>query len=341
MNTPDFGELEKVLIGETPIRPVLFEFFLNDKLYNHLTGRHIENCSTNEEKIAIVIEAFRNAGYDYVTLPCWFTDTLKFESGTKHKEASISLNAGSVITDRASFEAYPWPDPNKGDYGIIERIANYLPDGMKFIGHSDGGVLENAIALVGFERLCFMIYEDEDLTKDIFDAIGSRLLRHYELLCRYPSIGACIVNDDWGFKTQTMLPPDVLRKFVFPWYKEITAFIHRSGKPVILHSCGNLAEVMDDIIDYIGVDAKHSFEDAILPIEQAYELYSSRISLLGGVDMDFLARGTPAEIKARAVNLLKLTADKGKYALGSGNSIPEYVPFENYFAMINAVKEIN
>ncbi|MGB9747142.1 MAG: hypothetical protein ACPLXM_09465 [Bacteroidales bacterium] len=91
MNAPDFGELEKVLIGETPIRPVLFEFFLNDKLYHHLTGKHIENCSTNEEKIAIVIEAFRNAGYDYVTLPCWFTDTLKFDSGKNHKEVDMNF----------------------------------------------------------------------------------------------------------------------------------------------------------------------------------------------------------------------------------------------------------
>jgi len=340
MAKPDFGELEKILNGELSSRPVLFEFFLNDKLYNHLTGKQIENCTSNEEKIAIVIEAFRNAGYDYVTLPCWNTSTLKFKSGEKHKEESISLNEGSAITDRASFEAYSWPDPDLGDYDIISRVAGYLPDKMKFIAHSDGGILENAIALVGFERLCFMIYEDEDLTKDIFDAIGSRLLKHYEHMCRYPAIGACIVNDDWGFKTHTMLPPDVLRKFVFPWYKEITTAVHRSGRPVILHSCGNLTEVMDDIIEYIGVDAKHSFEDAILPIEKAYEQYSSRITLLGGMDMDFLARANPADIKDRAVNLLKLTAARGRYALGSGNSIPEYMPFENYFAMNSAVEEM-
>lgn len=340
MAKPDFGELEKILNGELSSRPVLFEFFLNDKLYNHLTGKQIENCTSNEEKIVIIIEAFRNAGYDYVTLPCWNTNTLKFEGGEKHKKESISLNEGSAIFDRASFEAYPWPNPDLGDYDIISRVTQYLPDKMKFIGHSDGGILENVIALVGFERLCFMIYEDEDLVKDIFDAIGSRLLRHYELMCRYPAIGACIVNDDWGFKTQTMLPPDVLRKFVFPWYKEITAAIHRTGRPVILHSCGNLAEVMDDIIDYIGVDAKHSFEDSIVPIEKAYEQYSSRISLLGGIDMDFLARGSPAEIKARAVNLLRMTARRGRYALGSGNSIPEYIPFENFFAMNSAIEEM-
>jgi len=340
MNTPDFSQLEMVLNGERPSRPVLFEFFLNDKLYHYLTGKQMENSSTNEEKIAIVIEAFRNAGYDYVTLPCWNTNTLKFKSGEKHKEESISLNEGSAITDRASFESYSWPDPDLGDYDIISRVARYLPDKMKFIAHSDGGILENAIALVGFERLCFMIYEDEDLTKDIFDAIGSRLLKHYEHMCRYPAIGACIVNDDWGFKTQTMLPPDVLRKFVFPWYKEITAAVHRSGRPVILHSCGNLTEVMDDIIEYIGVDAKHSFEDAILPIEKAYEQYSSRITLLGGMDMDFLARANPADIRDRAVSLLKLTAARGRYALGSGNSIPEYIPFENYFAMNSAVEEM-
>ena len=164
MGTPDFSQLEMVLYGERPSRPVLFEFFLNDKLYHYLTGKQMENCSMNEEKIAIVIEAFRNAGYDYVTLPCWNTSTLKFKSGEKHKEESLSL--------------------------------------------------------------------------------------------------------------------------------------------------------------------------------MVYEQYSSRITLLGGMDMDFLARANPADIRDRAVNLLKLTAARGRYALGSGNSIPEYIPFENYFAMNSAVEEM-
>ena len=145
-----------------------------------------------------------------------------------------------------------------------------------------------------------------------------------------------IVNDDWGFKTQTMFDPDTLRKFVFPWHKRMVEAIHNRQKPAILHSCGNLAAIMDEIIDDLKYDAKHSYEDGILPVEQAYEEWGSRIAILGGIDIDFLARRSPYEIAKRAKALLTQTGCKG-YALGSGNSIPAYIPVENYMAMIQSV----
>jgi uroporphyrinogen decarboxylase len=207
---------------------------------------------------------------------------------------------------------------------------------MKFIVPGPGGLLENVINLVGFENLCFMFFEDEDLVKDIFDCVGLRLLRFYEKCSQIEQVGALIVNDDWGFKTQTMFDPDTLRKYVFPWHKRMLEAIHNEQKPAILHSCGNLSTIMDDIIDDLKYDAKHSFEDIIVPVEKAYEEWGDRIAILGGMDMDFLARQTPHEIAKRAEALLTQTGCKG-YALGSGNSIPAYIPVENYLAMIQSV----
>ena len=38
--------------------------------------------------------------------------------------------------------------------------------------------------------------------------------------------------------------------------------------------------------------------------------------------------------------MLERTAGRGGYALGTGNSVPDYVPDENYFAMIRAALEV-
>ena len=181
---------------------------------------------------------------------------------------------------------------------------------------------------------------DEALTTEIFDAVGSRLLRFYELVAPVETIGACIVNDDWGFKNQTMFSPDMLRRWVFPWHKKMAAAIHQAGKPAILHSCGQLQNVMDDIIDDMDYDAKHSFEDQITPVEDALDRWGSRIAILGGIDVDFLARSTPGAIIMRAKALLERGATEGGYALGSGNSIPDYIPDENYLAMISTINTL-
>jgi uroporphyrinogen decarboxylase len=219
---------------------------------------------------------------------------------------------------------------------VFDQYAHLLPDGMKFVVPGPGGLLESAIDLVGFERLCYMLYEDEQLVQNVFDAVGCRLLRFYEICSAFESVGAFIVNDDWGFKTQTIFDPDNMRKYIFPWHRKIVTAIHQSGKPAILHSCGNIYGMLDEIIETLGYDAKHSFEDVILPVEEAWKAWENKIAILGGIDMDFLATRTPEAVAKRASHLLELTQSKG-YALGSGNSIPEFIPVENYLAMIRAV----
>lgn len=98
----------------------------------------------------MVIEAFRNLGYDYAPVYTWESNLLSFEKGTQESLASRSQNKGAMITDRKSFEKYPWPDPQSGNYGIYQLLEEYLPGGMKLLGFSNGGVLELTFHKGGF-----------------------------------------------------------------------------------------------------------------------------------------------------------------------------------------------
>ncbi len=329
---PDFEQLLKVLRREVPDRPTLFEFFLNGPLHTKLaTGGGVEPGSPEE-----TVVAFRNAGYDYTTIS---PSDFHFPVGEHHNAQTISLNEGNVIRDRASFDLYRWPDPAKADFSLLERGAVVLPEGMKAICQGPGGLLENIISLVGFDNLCFLLADDPELTAEIFDAIGSRLVDFYRILVQHDAVGAIIGNDDWGFKTQPMISPDDMRRYVVPWHKRIAQVAHDAGKPAIMHCCGNVDDLMDDIINDIGYDGKHSYEDTIMPVEDAYETYGSRIAILGGLDVDFVIRSTPEEVYHRAKAMLERSAERGSYALGTGNSVPEYIPDDHYFAMIRAVTE--
>lgn len=57
--------------------------------------------------------------------------------------------------------------------------------------------------------------------------------------------------------------------------------------------------------------------------------------------MDFLCQQTPDVIRQEVIRLGTLYREKARgYALGSGNSIPDYVPVENYLAMVEGVQAI-
>ena len=90
-----------------------------------------------------------------------------------------------------------------------------------------------------------------------------------------------------------------------------------------------------------GIDAKHSNEDVIGPYYRWIDGYGDRIGLFGGIEMDRLCRMEPDDIYEFVIEEgARFRATANGFALGSRNSIPDYVPVDGYLAMVRAVQEI-
>jgi uroporphyrinogen decarboxylase len=166
-------------------------------------------------------------------------------------------------------------------------------------------------------------------------AIWQRFLEKYRdtyVLCRF--------GDDLGFRSGTLTSPSVIRNHILPQYKRLIDLIKSHGKPFLWHSCGCIFDVMDDVIN-LGINAKHSNEDSIAPFDKWIELYSDRIGLFGGIDLDRICQSAPDDVRKQVFEDGKQFRETAKgFALGSGNSIPEYVPVDGYLAMIEAAQKI-
>jgi len=165
---PDINELLSVLNKQKPSRPVLFELFMNPVAYELMAGYKQEN-DTEEAYQRLVIDAFHSGGYDYATI---HASDFSFPSKERLTEKTASLNDGFVITDEKSFDEYKWPNPESFDYSRLDRLGTYMPDGMKLMILGPCGVLENVIALVGYENLCFMLVDEPELVEQIFNEVG-------------------------------------------------------------------------------------------------------------------------------------------------------------------------
>ena len=126
MIKPDFNKLLKVFKHVPQEDPVVFEFVLNEKLYNYLAGDKILETHSTVEKLKIVIKAHFNAGYDYATVPASYTNTFSFTKGEVETMETKSLNSGFLITNREEFNNYQWTDPDKGDYNFLMIYRNTL-----------------------------------------------------------------------------------------------------------------------------------------------------------------------------------------------------------------------
>jgi uroporphyrinogen decarboxylase len=259
-----------------------------------------------------------------------------------------AINGGMLgpIQTREDFEKYPWdglPVTFWNTYTPhFEAIRKTLPDGMKAFGGCGYGIFESAQDLVGYEPLCTLQYTDPDLFRDLFIKIGDLYIKLWSVVIqKYADIFVFFrMGDDLGFKTSTLLEPVTIRNHILPQYKRVIDIIHACGKKFLLHSCGKIFEVMEDIIA-LGIDAKHSNEDEIAPFARWIELYSDRIGLFGGIDVNTICLNDYDTVYSKVLEDASLFRDSAKgYGLGSGNSIAGYVPVEGFIAMIDAAREI-
>ena len=84
-----------------------------------------------------------------------------------------------------------------------------------------------------------------------------------------------------------------------------------------------------------GIDALHSFEDTIKDVRETKKRYGDRLTLLGGIDVDFLCRAPEQAIRQRVRETLEACHVGGGYCLGTGNSVANYVPLDSYLAMVD------
>jgi len=291
------------------------------------------------------IRVQRFCGFDYVRVALGSLDMPLHNAATADMAALKRAGTGQrtyrdehtgPITNWEQFEAYPWPDPTKPECTAgLEWYSQNLPEDMCIVCGSLSHFCEYLCWLMGYETLCYALYDQRDLV----EAIAERLREMYRTITKryleFDRLRLMFPSDDMGFKTGLMFSADDMRKFVLAGHKEMAAMSHAAGRPYILHACGKLDEIIDDLIDDVGIDGKHSFEDTIEDVRQVKKTYGQRTALIGGIDVDFLCRSDEQAIRKRVRETLDVCLPGGGYCLGTGNSVANYIPLDNYLAMLD------
>lgn len=345
MFDPDFERFRKVLFrqGEPDYVP-LGDIDVHPLLQEGVLGRPIR---TLEDKV----EFWSIAGYDHVPVEQGLQLTEIILKQTKHEmEANYAVETTEkqtrhwategkgLITTKADFETFKWPDPDRLDYSIFEKVGALLPSKVKVIALV-GKIFTCAWWLMGLEGLSLSLADEPELVPKMLEKVGQYQFRVFKNLLHFDCIGAFWHADDIAFSTQLLINPKILRAHVFPWYKEMNRIAHEKGLPVVYHSDGVLGKVLEDIID-CGFDGLNPIEPKAMDINQIKREYGTRISLIGNIDLGYtLTRGTPEEVREEVRQRIRDLAPGGGYAVASSNSLPEYVPLANFNAMREATCE--
>ncbi len=282
------------------------------------------------------VRFWMDMGFDCVPMEIPLNCPLGQGHGGFYGGHTVGSEAMVMIANRRDFEQYPWPAEDAPlDFQAFETVGCLLPDGARIVGGVCAGPYEWVSWLLGINGLSFLLADDPELVGMVFERIGRLHVSATRQLAQMEIFGAIRQGDDLGFKTSTFLSPELLRRHVFPIYSRMTQAVHAAGKPFILHSCGNLEAVYDDLIDGCRIDAKHSFEDAILPVTQFKQRYGGRVTPVGGLDVDKVCRLPEKELRSYVRQVAEICFADGHWLLGTGNSLPDYMPAAQYRVVLD------
>ena len=340
------GLLSNLRREGTPARVYPMELFLDEEIRQAIQDRYNITAALDQNDPHYTdnafIQLYRFLGYEVIRVGLGGLSFPRQNFLNAMDTAALAHEHGRGWTDSSTgpiaswqdFENYPWPDPEMLDTRSLEWYSAHLPDDM-CLGGSCQNVFEQAIWLMGYVPLCYALYDQPDLVEAIFERVGSIYLAAARLYTQFDRVKVLFEGDDMGFRSGTLLPAQVLIEKTLPWHKKIAAQAHAHGILYLLHSCGNLERIMPALIDDVQLDGKHSFEDVIEPVTVAKKRWGDRIALIGGVDVDFLARSSPAQVRQRVRETLEICQPCGGYCLGTGNSVTNYIPLDNFLAMLD------
>lgn len=340
---PDYRNIVDAAFNREAKRLPLYEHNVDARKIGEIIGKDFAGLYEGDERdieefFSYYCGFFKDYGYDVVTFEGCIGEVMP-GSGALGNSRIVP-----VIQTREDFDKYPWeeiPDLYFKRYGkYFSALRKQMPEGMKAIGGVGNGIFECVQDVTGYQNLCLLMYDDEDMFAELFQKVGETNLKIWQRFMKEYGDIYCVLRfgDDMGYKSNTLLSADTLREFVIPGYRPIINLVHRYKKPFLLHSCGKIFSIMDDLIE-AGINAKHSNEDQIAPFPEWVEKYGDRIGNFGGLDVDAVCQMDKKTLQEYTLDVIRRVDHHGGIAIGTGNSIPAYVPAEGYTNMIEIVRE--
>ena len=296
-------------------------YYQND-LFENQIGNHFAYLDIRPPKIEIK--------------PGYFSDEFGVVwNRTKDKEIGV---VDQYLVDADNVDSFIFPDTK--DPRRYERCENIIRNNKdKFIVAKFAHALfERAWMLYGMEELLSDMILNPQVVSRLFDRLTEYFLNLLNETARFDGIDCVHYGDDWGQQHGLLMGPKLWRSFIKPRMQEIYQRARSLGMIVYIHSCGDIHEIMPDLIE-MGVDICDPFQPEAYDIYELKRQYGNDITYFGGISLQkTLPFGSVTDVAEETASKLKTLSKGGGYIAAPSHAITKDVPPENVNAMIKVLK---
>ena len=194
--------------------------------------------------------------------------------------------------------------------------------------------------LLGLENLAVAIYEEPELLQELIDAatdywteVGLRAIK--------AGCTALYVANDMGMNGSTLISPEQLREFFFPAMRRQFRTWKEAGGRILLHSCGNVDAVLEDLADS-GIDAINNIQSgAGMDLARVKQRIGEKVTIVGNVDATGIMCQPDQSLIADAIQkVIDIAGQDGGLIIATDHSFHGGIPTENVEFFIRKAIEL-
>ena len=244
------------------------------------------------------------------------------------QKRDIDLIAEFVTHPKCDVEAVNRRAEAFGERGLVRGHICY------FDVYGQPGSWQDAVELVGTERLILETYDDPEWVHELIKILQERKKTFIRSLegARYD-----LLELGGGAASSTVISPKIFDEFVAPYDAELIELAHSVGQRIVYHTCGGMMPILERIAD-MKPDAMETFTPADMGgdvrLAEAKRRIGDRVCMIGGFDQfHFFIGCTPEQTRAEVRRCFEEAGPGGGYILSpSDHFFDAEIPLLEAFA---------
>ncbi|MBN2851310.1 MAG: hypothetical protein JXQ23_01085 [Clostridia bacterium] len=225
-----------------------------------------------------------------------------------------------------------------GSYSHFEEKSDYLQKkGFYVLGTAYGSHFEKANFCRGIENFLADLAGEPDYAKKLLGEIIRKNLVMLENIVN-SNLDGVLLGSDWGSQQSMLMSPAIWRELIKPGEIQEYEIIKKAGKHVWIHSCGNIEQIIPDLVE-MGIDVLNPVQPEVMDIYELKANYGTKLTFWGGITTQrILPHGSPDEVMTETRNVISGMSRGGGFITSPSQAYQVDVPYINTIALLEEAR---